>query len=258
LIALDFLRFWLQAGDAHGLHSPFVFDLYTRVIQADDPYYAFAEIEKIRDLMHFSQRSIQVIDLGAGPRVQSGHVRLLKDMVDRSAKPARQCRLLFRLINAFKPTVLFELGTSLGITTLYLASPYASTQVITFEGCPQTAAVARENFGHLGLSNIEIITGNLDDTLAQAVKQANKLDFVFFDANHRYKPTIAYFETCLSKADEGSLFVFDDIYWSDEMKKAWQDICSHPQVRLSIDLFHLGLIFFRKAHFQKEHYKLRF
>ena len=75
---------------------------------------------------------------------------------------------------------------------------------------------------------------------------------VFFDANHRYEPTIRYFEQCLEKAHEGSCFVFDDIYWSDEMKKAWQFIKDHPSVTVSLDVFWLGIVFFHKRQVKQD------
>jgi predicted O-methyltransferase YrrM len=66
-----------------------------------------------------------------------------------------------------------------------------------------------------------------------------------------------YFEACLKKINEQTLFIFDDIYWSPEMKKAWDEITSRPEVKISIDLYDLGLIFFRNNQ-AKQHFVLKF
>jgi hypothetical protein len=51
--------------------------------------------------------------------------------------------------------------------------------------------------------------------------------------------------------------VFDDIRWSDEMTLAWEKIKNHPKVNVTIDLYSMGVVFFRKEQ-EKEHFVLRF
>jgi predicted O-methyltransferase YrrM len=165
--------------------------------------------------------------------------------------------LLYRLIQQFNPQTIFDLGTSLGITTIYQAKACEKGRVFTFEGCPTTAQIAKENFKALKCNNIEVIVGNLDETLSKKISEIDQLDFVFFDANHRYEPTVQYFEQCLAKITEDSVFVFDDIHWSEEMHAAWNYILNHPSVMISIDLFYVGLVFFRKNQ-PKQHFVLRF
>ena len=144
-----------------------------------------------------------------------------------------------------------------------MAAANAQSKVWTFEGCPQTAQIAERNFANWAAqkgqkqSNIEIIVGNIDHTLPQQVAVSSPIDFAFFDANHRYEPTVRYFETCLTNAHEDSVFVFDDIHWSEEMEQAWATIRRHPSVTVSIDLLWVGLVFFRKKQ-PKQHFVLRF
>ncbi len=102
-----------------------------------------------------------------------------------------------------------------------------------------------------------IVTGNIDQTLAAHVPALESIDLVFFDANHRYEPTLRYFETCLPKTHNDSLFVFDDIHWSAEMERAWAEIKAHPAVTVTIDLFWVGLVFFRREQ-PKQDFVLRF
>jgi predicted O-methyltransferase YrrM len=252
-----YIQFLLQSKDEHGLHSPFVFGLYTRIIKTSAPYYIFEEIETCRSRMLTSREEIVTEDLGAGSKVHASGKRKVRDIARYSLKNTKTAQLLFRLVNYFNPQVIVDLGTSLGITTLYLAAADTKATVYTFEGCPQTLAIARKNFQHFSYTHIKPVAGNIDQTLPQLVSKVPKLDFVFFDANHRLRPTMNYFNICLAKSHNRSVFVFDDIYWSAEMAEAWRQIKAHPEVMLTIDLFYVGLVFFRKEQ-PKQHFKLRF
>jgi predicted O-methyltransferase YrrM len=245
-----YLRYWLRSGNAHGLHSPFVYSLYTTVIRHNGEFGAYARIEKRRRELLRSNKTITVRDFGAGSQVAGagGTQRQVRAIARHAAKPPRLAQLLFRLVNHFQPATTLELGTSLGLTTAYLAAASSRSQVITFEGCPNTAAVARETFEKLELKNVLLIEGNLDQTLPATLAGLQKpVDFAFFDGNHRYEPTLRYFEQCLAKAHENSVFVLDDIHWSAEMEQAWEAIKANPAVTVTVDLFYVGLVFFRKA-----------
>ncbi|MBJ6110207.1 class I SAM-dependent methyltransferase [Hymenobacter sp. BT523] len=254
---LAYLRFWLRSGNAHGLHSPFVFGLYTSVVRHTGSYKAYAAVEARRQQLLGSPASISVTDFGAGSHTGAGRQRRVADIARTAAKPRPLAQLLFRLVNYFRPATILELGTSLGLTTAYLASADSRSRVVTFEGCPNVAAVARETFAELQLRNIDVIEGNIDHTLASALAALNRpVDFAFFDGNHRYEPTLRYFEQCLAHRTENSVFVFDDIHWSAEMERAWEAIKAHPEVMLTVDLFYIGLVFFRKNQ-PKQHFWLR-
>ena len=254
---LSYLRFWLRSGNAHGLHSPFVFGLYTSVVRHTGTFGAYAPIEARRQQLLSSPASIGVTDFGACSHTGAGRQRRLADIARTAAKPPHLAQLLFRLVNYFRPSTILELGTSLGLTTAYLAAADSHHRVVTFEGCPNVAATARETFAALQLSNVAIVEGNIDHTLVPALLALNApVDFAFFDGNHRYEPTLHYFELCLAHRTDESVFVFDDIHWSAEMEQAWEVIKVHPEVTLTVDLFYIGLVFFRKNQ-PKQHFSLR-
>ena len=128
--------------------------------------------------------------------------------------------------------------------------------MITIEGCPNTAAVAGLNFRALGLDNVQLEVGNFDDILPGILKSQTQLDFVYIDGNHRKDATLNYFEWCLPKVHENSMLIFDDIYWSEGMKEAWAEIKRHPQVTVTVDLFWIGLVFFKKGQARQD-FKLK-
>ena len=252
-----YFQFLFAAKNEHSLHSPFVFELYTKIIQSKTQFPVFLTIENLRKKLFKNRSIINITDFGAGSRIYKTNQREIRQIAKSAEKNPKFGKLLFRLIQHFKPSTIFDLGTSLGITTIYESKAYESSKISTFEGCPATAKLARKNFQELDCKNVEIIVGNIDETLAQKLAQIKQLDFAFFDANHRYEPTVKYFEMCLQKANEETVFVFDDIHWSAEMHEAWQVIKNHPTVMISIDLFYVGLVFFRKNQ-PKQDFILRF
>ncbi|GAB3993296.1 class I SAM-dependent methyltransferase [Spirosoma daeguense] len=255
-----YFRYLSRARDEHSLHSPFLFSLYTQIIRAKKtPQPIFSDIRRLRKTLRSSRQQITVTDLGAGSRINSARQRTVGDIARHSQKPDRFGRLLFRLIQRFEAKNIVDLGTSFGLTTAYLADAAKSFsgKVTTFEGCPETATIAQQNFEKLGVDNVNIIVGNIDETLGTHINASAPIDFVFFDANHRYEPTVYYFETCLTNIHNDTVFVFDDIHWSAEMEQAWEVIKAHPRVIVTVDLFWVGLVFFRKEQ-PKQHFVLRF
>lgn len=254
-----YLRHLWQARDEHALHSPFVYSLYTQAICSRAKPPASAQIEALRRNLCHSPETVQVTDYGAGSRTHNGTVRSVADIARSAQKPPHYAQLLYRLVRHMRAKTVLELGTSLGLTTAYLAQAVAETggQLISFEGCPNIATLARQHLMQLGCQPVEIVVGNLDQTLASHLVNLPPPDLVFFDANHRYEPTLAYFETSLAKAHNDSVFIFDDIHWSNDMERAWAAIQAHPATRVTIDLFGVGIAFFRQQQ-PKQHFVLRF
>lgn len=250
----SYIQHWWQSNSRRGdgIHSPFVFSFITDIKNEKHPFYAYQQIEQVRNNLLHDTHSIYVTDYGTS----KSRPRRICDIVKKSAKSKRQAQLLFRMVRTFQPTVIFELGTCLGTTTLYLAHGCKNAQVHTFEGCPQTAGIAQTNFNNLQCTNIQLHVGDINTTLPQALQQVSQVDFVFFDANHQKEPTLAYFQQCLSKVTPQSVFVFDDIHWSPSMEEAWNTLSKHPLVSVSIDLYHLGVLFFNPE-LKKQHYQLK-
>nr|MBA3901962.1 class I SAM-dependent methyltransferase [Bacteroidota bacterium] len=219
-ILIKYFHYLLKANNRHGIHSPFVYDLIDNVIYDTKVYPEYLEIEKIRKKYIADTGSIQIEDYGAGSSINSARTRKISEIAAYSAKSKKQAALLFRLVKYFKSSTILELGTSLGITTLYLAKAGENSKVFSIEGCPNTAALAKNGFENCSVQNITLTTGEFQNVLPGLIVGLPELDFVFFDGNHQKEPTLAYFEACLQKAGNNAVFVFDDIHWSDEMDQA--------------------------------------
>lgn len=253
-----YIRYRTSSFTDHDLHSPFVFDLYTELIRNRHPHYDFEALDQVRQSLLNNGQVIEVTDLGAGSRVFTGNQRQIKDIAKHGISQKKYAEFIYRFANKFRPGTIVELGTSLGLGTLYLAKACPQSKVYTIEGSPALADFAKDLFRQQKQHNIEVITGNFDTELPKLLGQLNALDLLYVDGNHAYEPTLRYFEQALKKKHNSSIFIFDDIHWSEGMERAWDEIRKHPEVTLSLDLFYIGIVFFRKEQKQKEHFVLRY
>ena len=242
----------------HGVHSPFVFDFITKVLNDKSEKDCYNEIEVIRNQLLKNNSSIEVEDFGAGSSIIKSNTRQIHKIAASSLKSKKFAQLLHRIVAYYQPKTCIELGTSLGTTTAYIAKANPNAKVVSFEGSNQIADIAQNNFEQLCINNIELIRGDFEKTLPVFIKRNAAIDFVFIDGNHRKKPTIAYFEALLNLANEQSIFVFDDIHWSEEMEAAWDFIKNHQSVSLSVDLFFIGIVYFKNDFKEKQHFKIQF
>lgn len=236
----SFVSYWLDAVDEHSLHSPFFFDFYAKVIKPSSAKNRIAAIEKLRKKLLTDHRPIQTEDPGSG--ISTGR-RTIAGIAHTSISPAGFSDLYVRIITYIKARTVIELGTSFGINTLYLAQA-RETQVTTFEGASDIADIARLTFEFYGSRNIRLLQGNIDHTLALHLQTIRQVDFVLMDANHRYQPTVSYFEQLLPKLKETSVVVVDDIHYSPAMEQAWKYLKNHKLVYGSADLYRCGILFF--------------
>lgn len=252
----QFIRYWLHKVNEHSLHSPFLYNFYTEIIK-HDANQGFEDLEDLRTSLLNSTESVKVKELGAGSRVDNGQTRKIKDIAKHASTPPAFSRLLNRIIHWGKFKHVLELGTSLGQNTLYMQKACTEGIIYTLEGSPAIAEIAKHNFHKLNANNIHVVEGNIDDTLTTTLEKLDTLDLAYLDANHRYTPTIQYFNSILPKLHKDSIVVIDDIHWSAEMNQAWLELKQHPKVTLSLDLFEGGLLFFNPD-LKKEHYILSF
>lgn len=265
------LTAWNTGGE--GVHSPYLFEWVRMVMMDKNAYYIWGEIERCREKMLRDERELEFVDYGSGKlKGENGERRRVCDIARRSLAKRKYAQMLSRLVNwlgashslengsgtayslEFKGLTIVELGTSLGVTTAYMAAMDSRNRVVTFEGCEAVADVAKENWKALNINNIECRVGKIDvEQLAQDIEH---LDVAFIDANHTYEGTCKYFDVLAGKVREKSVIVVDDIHHSEEMEEAWKAICADERVTSTIDLYQMGLVFFDK-HYWKRNYKMR-
>lgn len=255
---LKYLNYRLTAHTEHDVHSPFVYNFYQDLIANAPMFEDFIALEQIRKQLQQNQTTITITDLGAGSKKLNSNIRSISDIVQHGIARKKQAEFLYRLVKRFSPKNIIELGTSVGLTSLYLAKAHAASTLYTIEGCPELSTFSKKQFEQQHVNNITSITGNFNEELPKLLSSLESVDLVYFDGNHAYEPTMAYFKMALEKKHAGTILIFDDIYWSAGMEKAWTEIHTHPEVRLSMDFFQFGIVFFRTEQKNKEHFVLKF
>jgi len=249
---------WLTAksSSGYGVHSPFTYNFTVEVLHKDQDSEVFRQIEKMRKALLKSEQLVQATVPGTAEPIVGKRLKIRKIAAQALCRPT-EGRLLNRLANYMKPGSIIEIGTSLGISTLYLAMANPETLVVSLEGNEEVAMVARKQFENSGINNIDLMTGEFSDTLPQILSYKLTSPFLaFIDGNHYYEPTIRYFNMLKKVAGDDSIFVFHDIHWSEDMERAWRVIGQDAQVNMTIDLYSMGLVFF-KSGLSKQHYKFR-
>lgn len=260
-IAIKYFHYWITAsnGKGHGIHSPFVYQLVRNVFNNKQSTPELMDIEKIRKELLACDQMIEVEDFGAGSVSGLKQFRKIKDIARYSLKSPKYARLLFHLARYINAENIVELGTSLGITTAYLAASNPNTKVISLEGAPAVAEFASVQFRKLQLQNISLVQGQFDESLdGYFVQNLFSYDLVYIDGNHTYEATLRYFHFFLPLINEHTVMVFDDIHWSEGMERAWEEIKRDPAVSLTIDIFFVGLVFFRKTQLIPQHFTIRY
>ena len=247
-IAFKYLKYKLfsKPRKGHGIHSPFIYELVDKVFQDKEIYKEYDLVEKLKERLLNEERKINIKSFGASEDAGKRIIKKLSSIVKKSSVKEKYGQLLFRLIRYYKPKNILELGTSLGIGTSYMAYADRDARIYTIEGCSNTLEIAKTNFKIQGLNNISTIKYGFDGILVKVLNMMDKVDFVFIDGNHQKESTIKYFEKIKKFAHNDTILVFDDIRWSKGMEEAWNIIKSDNDVTITIDLFFMGLVFFRK------------
>ncbi|MBK8701413.1 MAG: class I SAM-dependent methyltransferase [Saprospiraceae bacterium] len=250
-----YLKFYWAADTVFNVHSPFVYEFVTDVFDVRKQYYAFNHLEYERRILLSNSSTIEVQDFGAGSKTARAAQRSIASIARRVVSSPAKCRMLFNLVNKFRPQTLIELGTSLGLSALYMAMANGTTQIYTIEADPAIHKLARLLFEKNHTQNIHAFRGTFEEQLPSLFKKVERVDAAYIDGNHTYDATMVHFEMLLPCCHADSILIFDDIYWSDGMSKAWEEIKQRPEVALTIDTFDLGFVFFNMA-FEKQHVKL--
>lgn len=245
-------------GKGHGVHSPFVFNFIKNVLRDTNQYECYPVIEKERKRLLQDNTVIEIEDFGAGSTILKSNTRVVKKIAASSLKSSKFAKLLYRIVQYYQPAIVLELGTSLGITSAYLASANKAGKIYTCEGSAAIAAIAKNTFSNVQINNIEIVQGDFAKTLQPLLLNINTVNVGFIDGNHRKEPTLQYFYQLLKHSTAATILIFDDIHWSEEMEAAWQQIQQHAAVTLTIDLFFIGLVFINPDFKVKQHFIIKF
>jgi predicted O-methyltransferase YrrM len=264
MIAKSYLKFLWNSKNEHGVHSPFVFDLVTKCFYDKKYYPEYKILAAYRNSLLENKETIEVTDFGAGSRVFKSNTRQISKIAETAGISSKRAELLFRLVKYFQSNQILEIGTSLGLATSALSLGNPKSKIISLEGCPNTINQCQLQFQKLSsraesrgnFNNVEFINTEFQNYLQNFQLPTSRFQLIYFDGNHSKKATLDYFELLLPTITNNSVWIFDDIHWSSEMSATWGIIKNHPKVKVTIDTFQWGIVFFRSEQ-EKEHFTIR-
>jgi predicted O-methyltransferase YrrM len=247
--ALKYLKYIFHSSHkrGHGIHSPFVFNLVLKIFRNKISSDVVCKIETIRKRLISDHRVIVVKDYGSGSVMRKNNLRRVSEIARYSSVPEKYGKLLAGLSTEFGSNSIVEFGTSFGISTMYMAASNPHAIVYTMEGSPAISEISGMNFKEAGLNNIKLMTGSFEKVLPEIEAENICPGLVFIDGNHRRKATVEYFNRMAELSDNNTVIVIDDINYSPAMDDAWQEIKQHERVSFTIDIFRMGIVFFREG-----------
>jgi len=249
-ILIKYIKYRIQAKNRHGIHSPFVYSFSNECTQLK----VDNDFQRIRKTL-FSQlkknkKEISITDFGAGSKRLSSQRTISKIFTTCSSK-GKYGLLLYKIARHYQPKTILEFGTSIGIGSIHFSFGAPLSTITTVEACHNTYEVARSHFKSLGISNINAI----NDTFQNFLKHYNgqKFDLVFIDGHHDGVALKNYLELLNPHTHNDTLFILDDIRWSNSMFEAWKELCASQDYHVTMDLFRMGIIL-KRSQQVKEHF----
>ena len=250
---VEFARYLLKSEHwrGHGVHSPFMYSFIRETLmKASKKPNASQYITELRKI---APKSVTKSSFGASPNNETESIHRLLQKISISPKYGK---LLNTIVCNYSPKEVLELGSGLGVSSYYLANNNTKSHVVTVEGMKAYADIAQATFNNLGITNVSVANSTFDEFF-ESLAPTQKFDLIFIDGAHTYETTISNFEHSLSVAAPEAFIILDDIRWSEEMFRAWNEVKQHPQVRVSADLGRIGIIFFNPI-LQKQEYQVRY
>lgn len=227
-----------------GVHSPFVYHLITNVLLKYDDE-RLKEIRQWRNLLAKNNERIKTAGTGAGSKIHMDKLRSVRGIIKHSSVTHKYGRILYYVSREYNPETIIELGTGLGISTAYLINACPGARIMTLDADRLKMDFAENALKKFKTPGIQFCNGSFEDLLLSKLRYVQHPLLVFIDGDHKLASVMGIFEQILQFARQDTIIILDDISWSREMRKAWKLIKKDPRSVLCIDLFFMGLIFFR-------------
>ena len=252
---LKYTGHFVRSRRSRSFHSPYLFQLFQYAGNDRIRLPLFDQIEQQRSLLKKSHEIISRSDFGAGSKIHANNSRTEISAIARSSlsRPF-QCRFMSRLAAWTSSNSIIEFGTSLGISTSYLAAGAPTGRIYTVEGDPFIASKASELFAQLGINNINLCVQSFEQFIETDLPQLESVDLFFIDGNHKKESLLLYYDALKPYYHPGTIIVVDDIYWSEGMQEGWKVLMNKPEVTQSVDCFHFGLLFFNPVFLNRENH----
>lgn len=251
----EYIWYYFNAKTKYDIHSPFLYEWITCVLEDKTAYADYKNIEVYKKQLLANNTTIAPEDYGAGSKSNTKKLTL-NTLFKNTAIQHQFGSILYKTIQYYQPKNIVELGTGTGIATLYMALANTNAAIYTIEGNTELHTIISDYFKQMQIHNVHLQKGNFNDVLPLTLQTIHSVDFAFIDGNHQKDATIAYYHAIKQHSNNNTILVFDDIRWSSDMLQAWNTIIADNDITLSLDLFRMGMVFFRKEIKRKQHYAI--
>lgn len=148
--------------------------------------------------------------------------------------------LLRRIVEGLGSKRILELGTNTGFSGCYFLSLPQVEELVTIEGSTVLAEIADQNLSRIS-KNFRLMVTLFDDALDELMAENQKFDCVFIDGQHEREALLHYINRSIPLLNEGGALIIDDLYWSDDMFNAWQEICQDQRFSQTVNLTSKGV-----------------
>lgn len=219
----SYLKYLLQRKTEFSVHSPFVYDFMKKVLYdrgTNRDYDLMQRISRLLDGRKFSTRSRR-----------------------------KQARLLYRLVRYMEPETVLTFGQLSALNTSALALGNLQTKVYL-----EQSADFLETLNSMGVVNVSLIRRDVDEE-----EQFERLNtgFVYYALDDFGDDTWNNIEEGFGEVDEDTVLVFEGIHHSHHTEVAWEAVKANEDVTLSMDLYSLGIVFFREG-IEKQDFVLKY
>lgn len=231
----------MKAKTIDKLDSPILYAFYNQVVKRNVDKALFSNIEERRKNYLSDERIIDLIDHGAGSAMQSSKKRSIASIASTAVSSSSKCALLYKICQHFSYQNGLELGTSLGISALYMKMANKASQLTTIEGDPIIGQLIKTS---LEQESIRSITGTFDEVLPHLNVESSLYDLVYIDGGHRSDLIQNVMKLLDNLTNRLTVLIIDDIYWSSDMTSAWRDLKASDDYNVAIDLWHFGILYY--------------
>ncbi len=250
-----FFRYAFNSKTKFKVHSPFVFSFIENILEAP----VSKSVSLPREVINYHtnrDRNISITNnAGEGSNSFTTQSAEIKRFIKNVGIPKKYGKVLYEVCKQYQVQEVVELGTSLGLSAAYLASN-ENIKLTTIEANVEMYTKAKDAFEALQVNNVSFINDKFDNVLEDTLKKLKQSKLIFIDGDHNKDAWLRYYNICRKYVETDTIIIFDDIYWSEGMTEAWYDISRSKEVSLSIDLYRMGILFFRKEQLHQEHFEL--
>ena len=219
----SYLKYLWQRKSEYSIHSPFVYDFMRKVLNdsgSNRDYDTIYRIGRLLDKRKYINYNLR-----------------------------KQSRLLYRMIRYFEPDSAVSFGSLTALNTAALALGHLQTKVYLEE-----SEDFLETLNSMGIVNVRLIQPEEFDS-----EHFRKLNtgFVFFGRDSFEDDTWDYLADCMNYKTVDSVFVFEGIHHNRDMEDAWEEIKANEDVSVTIDLYCIGMVFFREG-IEKQDFILKY